>query len=632
MYSSFYYSTGGVFFGFAKDCPDIPAKTILGIMVKCLFTKKKFLAKLIPCSNLESQFQYTAVKGVIDVLEQCDAKVLAVINDNNKVNTCYFKKFPGYTAEKPYVCYPFENEKSRPLFLLFDPVHLIKNIRNSFLTEKTKTLLYPSNILTLSSCTPPTHPDSSLCISTHNPPHPVEQDHTYSFAVETDIVSSAATEPISLCITTHNPPHPVETNIDSSAASEPIIWKKACWSDLRDLHKQDISRGFKMSTLTEASISPSSIQKQKVSLALQVFNEKTVTALRTGEKATQSWSETSDFLEMVVNLWKLLNNKSRYSSFNKRDFYRSVVDSTPSGQAVLAYLQQWANVASLMTHSGSQKKGEKRQKQLTHETGDALKETLNGLIELCKYLLSPASGPFQHQYVLLGFFQQDDLEHHFGHFRRAAGCNYYVSVRDVMLTHRIDRAKVMLAEDFELMDAKAVTSHQCEKCDQPLEQQDIDLLDNIAETEDICSFLKCDEDELNVLVYAAGYVAFRHKELAGNGSDIPSHLKKYVDDLNRGGLSYPKSAFLNYIFMAYAFLKNCSTKTESFCRKRLIKLLSLFPSLFHLDINPTPRAQIRVANIFLNNRSKQLKRQQKMSEASGKKSAKKRKLDKISSQ
>ena len=387
-----------------------------------------------------------------------------------------------------------------------------------------------------------------------------------------------------------------------------------------------------MSTLTEASISPSSIQKQKVSLALQVFNEKTVTALRTGEKATQSWSETSDFLEMVVNLWKLLNNKSRYSSFNKRDFYRSVVDSTPSGQAVLAYLQQWANVASLMTHSGSQKKGEKRQKQLTHETGDALKETLNGLIELCKYLLSPASGPFQHQYVLLGFFQQDDLEHHFGHFRRAAGCNYYVSVRDVMLTHRIDRAKVMLAEDFELMDAKAVTSHQCEKCDQPLEQQDIDLLDNIAETEDICSFLKCDEDELNVLVYAAGYVAFRHKELAGNGSDIPSHLKKYVDDLNRGGLSYPKSAFLNYIFMAYAFLKNCSTKTESFCRKRLIKLLSLFPSLFHLDINPTPRAQIRVANIFMNNRSKQLKRQQKMSEASGKKSAKKRKLDKISSQ
>ena len=632
MYSSFYYSTGGVFFGFAKDCPDIPAKTILGIMVKCLFTKKKFLAKLIPCSNLESQFQYTAVKGVIDVLEQCDAKVLAVINDNNKVNTCYFKKFPGYTAEKPYVCYPFENEKARPLFLLFDPVHLIKNIRNSFLTEKTKTLLYPSNILTLSSCTPPTHPDSSLCISTHNPPHPVEQDHTYSFAVKTDIVSSAATEPNSLCITTHNPPHPVETNIDSSAASEPIIWKKACWSDLRDLHKQDISRGFKMSTLTEASISPSSIQKQKVSLALQVFNEKTVTALRTGEKATQSWSETSDFLEMVVNLWKLLNNKSRYSSFNKRDFYRSVVDSTPSGQAVLAYLQQWANVASLMTHSGSQKKGEKRQKQLTHETGDALKETLNGLIELCKYLLSPASGPFQHQYVLLGFFQQDDLEHHFGHFRRAAGCNYYVSVRDVMLTHRIDRAKVMLAEDFELMDAKAVTSHQCEKCDQPLEQQDIDLLDNIAETEDICSFLKCDEDELNVLVYAAGYVAFRHKELAGNGSDIPSHLKKYVDDLNRGGLSYPKSAFLNYIFMAYAFLKNCSTKTESFCRKRLIKLLSLFPSLFHLDINPTPRAQIRVANIFLNNRSKQLKRQQKMSETSGKKSAKKRKLDKISSQ
>ena len=34
-------------------------------------------------------------------------------------------------------------DPQRPLFLLYDPVHLIKNIRNNFLTEKTQTLRFP---------------------------------------------------------------------------------------------------------------------------------------------------------------------------------------------------------------------------------------------------------------------------------------------------------------------------------------------------------------------------------------------------------------------------------------------------------------------------------------------------------
>ena len=37
---------------------DIPANTVLGIMVKYLFTGKKFLVKLIPCACLTSEYQF----------------------------------------------------------------------------------------------------------------------------------------------------------------------------------------------------------------------------------------------------------------------------------------------------------------------------------------------------------------------------------------------------------------------------------------------------------------------------------------------------------------------------------------------------------------------------------------------
>lgn len=112
-------------------------------MVKCLFTGKKFLAKLIPCAGLKSKFQYDLVSNLIYTLEDCKAQVLACINDNNRVNQSYFKLFPGYTKESPFQCFPFKDDPQRPLFLLYDPVHLVKNYRNNWHTETTQTLRFP---------------------------------------------------------------------------------------------------------------------------------------------------------------------------------------------------------------------------------------------------------------------------------------------------------------------------------------------------------------------------------------------------------------------------------------------------------------------------------------------------------
>ena len=75
---------------------------------------------------------------------------------------------------------------------------------------------------------------------------------------------------------------------------------------------------------------------------------------------------------------------------------------------------------------------------------------------ITKHLLT-TNMPFCNQYVTLGFFTQDDIEHHFGHFRMAADCNYCITTEDVAHTHAIDRAQLMLHLEAFNLDYKSST-------------------------------------------------------------------------------------------------------------------------------------------------------------------------------
>lgn len=246
------------------------------------------------------------------------------------------------------------------------------------------------------------------------------------------------------------------------------------------MHEQENAHETKLSRLTAASVAPSNQEKQKVSLALKVFSDKTVSALKTSTGSTDSWKITAQFIGEIVRMWKLLNTKSVTEHKRRRDDARIPIDISSRGDKALDCLNLLANLASLM-----RKRGKHRVRKLTMETSDALKVTLRGLAALSKYLLETTTA-VRHEFVLLGFFQQDDLEHHFGHFRRSAGCNYYISVREVMSTHHIDRAKFMLAQGdtFDMLEPYDAI-HKCDQCEEPISESDLLLLDDLAETEDI---------------------------------------------------------------------------------------------------------------------------------------------------
>ena len=123
---------GGHVFGKAENNPDVLANTLLSTMVKCMNGGPKFLIKRIPVSKLTSTFLHEQVCAILDILNSSFGKVIAIIADNNRTNQAFFKLFQTVES-KPW-------KTTNGLFLLFDYVHLIKSIRNNWITEKMKEL------------------------------------------------------------------------------------------------------------------------------------------------------------------------------------------------------------------------------------------------------------------------------------------------------------------------------------------------------------------------------------------------------------------------------------------------------------------------------------------------------------
>ena len=372
---------GGEIFGYAADDENGNklATTLLCVMVKCFFTSETFLVKLLPCHALKADFLFNCLTDTTIHLTQCGAHVMGIIFDNNRVNQSCFKKFTPKDDNKPWIVESPANPDDF-FFLMYDPVHLLKNIRNNWLSSHKSTLRYPIS--------------------------------------DTE-------------------------------------FRHAVWKDLSEYFESETLTFTRRSKLSKSAINPSNLEKRKVPLALAVFSEETSAALKTSSSSTQSWVDTAGFIDKVVQLWKVWNCKSLYQSTRLNDPDRVVI-SNDSDRGIRILLD-WIQLAEQMTPE----RAGARQHSFTCDTGKALQLTCQCLIDVSRYLLETQSTA-RHNYVPLGFFQQDDLEAHFGHFRMSAGCNFYISVQDVFATHNMDKAKLMLqhCQDIDT----SPTSHRCTLC------------------------------------------------------------------------------------------------------------------------------------------------------------------------
>ena len=120
---------GGEIFGKAANDPSRLAETMLGLMINCLHGGPKFLLNMLPVSKLNADFLYNKINDSIAYIKSGSGKVKVIISDGNRVNQSAFKKFD--TVENM----PWKTNNGT--YLLYDFVHLLKNIRNLWLTEKT---------------------------------------------------------------------------------------------------------------------------------------------------------------------------------------------------------------------------------------------------------------------------------------------------------------------------------------------------------------------------------------------------------------------------------------------------------------------------------------------------------------
>ena len=217
---------GGHMFGRAENNLDMLVNTALAIMIKCLHRSPKFFVKMITVAKTTSQFLYDEVTKIIDIINSSNGQVVTVITDNNRTNQAFFKLFE--TVENK----PWLTESN--IFLLFDYVHLMKSIRNNWITETTREL-------------------------------------------------------------------------EGEFKGDKFVAK---WSHLIELFNLEKDHLVKLSSLTETSVFPKPIERQRLSSCLKIFSEKTNAALRTISRIDENDAEgTVKFLSIVLSLWKILSNK-----------------------------------------------------------------------------------------------------------------------------------------------------------------------------------------------------------------------------------------------------------------------------------------------------------------------------------
>ncbi len=131
--------SGGVLSGMAANDPEVKATAMLGILLKCLHGGPSLMISVTPVHGSTGQFQYQSVIQNATAVEKAGGIVIGSITDNHKVNQNYCRLFTRNDKKAPHkAVHPLD--KNRTWFLLFDTVHLLKCIRNNWISEKTQTL------------------------------------------------------------------------------------------------------------------------------------------------------------------------------------------------------------------------------------------------------------------------------------------------------------------------------------------------------------------------------------------------------------------------------------------------------------------------------------------------------------
>jgi len=109
------------------------ASTLLCFMIKSLVSKYKDIVAICPMDKLTARKLYNCYTDVMTMLRSTGVNVVAISVDNAATNRKFFINYLCQGTLKTHVIDEFTGQ---PIFLIFDPVHAIKNVYNNFQSRK----------------------------------------------------------------------------------------------------------------------------------------------------------------------------------------------------------------------------------------------------------------------------------------------------------------------------------------------------------------------------------------------------------------------------------------------------------------------------------------------------------------
>jgi len=471
--------SGGHILGHAANLSQDLATSALVFEMICHYGGPRLVIRIIPVSCLSAEQLKAFLLESASLISNQGGSIVSFICDNCPLNQRAYKLLggPGKVSLQP---------DGSEVFLVYDYVHIFKNIRNNWITEATKELIF------------------------------TKEGKEY----------------------------------------------RACWSDIVNLYNVDKQNAIRLTKLTYSSVYPKPLQRQSVQLVYQVFNEKTVAALKACQKELDISDGTITFISLISQWFTMMNVKDKYACVRLLDKLRSPWTLDSNNFLLLHELCE--------TISGCEWQGGRiRQKKLTRFTARAFVLTTIYNINAAEYLLEK----HDFRYVLPAVFSQDPLEKFFGQARQRFGGNFYIDINDVVVAGKVQRLHQLVKHDIIATKEDQVTP-QCPSCDEEICESDVDLVESfqLASSEKL---LESSDALKHKVVYIAGYLV-RKYGLNVECEEAPV-ATEFLDELNHGGLCVPTLGDVYFVHCA-VHLHEKLQEPRKHCGNYVTRLLSIIDS------------------------------------------------------
>ena len=310
---------GGKIYGSSSSNVQVAAKTVLAFMVTSRFEKWSEIVRLYPIASTDAIENFDIVTTVIADIEDCNLNVVVLCSDNLPLNQNLFKQFSSKHEIKQSVPHPCDPH--RPFFLIFDFVHIIRSIRNNWLNQH-------------------------------------DADCSFIFPSFEDISNS----------------------------NFPASISRASFEDIRNQYRLEHSSTVKQDHKLTAKVCwPTNLERQNVNLALAVFSESTCATLRLKKEMQGAaiGTQTQEFLDVMIRIWKFFNVNSPMKGKRLRDFYSNPLINTDGRFSFLDKVVQWLDIWKLLPGKVG---------KLTPQTFSSFRHSCLALLQIVNYLTSETCG------------------------------------------------------------------------------------------------------------------------------------------------------------------------------------------------------------------------------------------------